>query len=206
MESAPDYQEYEEYLSEQRRDKIARFVREQSKAESAGAELLLIHALRDNGIREDTPIMFEYGKNGKPSLRSHACHFSLSHSGGVCAAVLSDEPIGLDLQFASDSAMRAASRVFGEAELAEFMQASDKPDFFFTHWTAKESYIKLLGLDLSSINKIGITGGEGCYTAAKDGKNTAHCRVYKSGGRYIAVSSKSDREYRIKNVGALFEF
>ena len=81
---------------------------------------------------------------GKPRLVP-ACgvSFSISHTRGIWACAFSGQDVGLDIEKKRpcDAAL-IARRFFHPAEAAFILQ---KPDAFFSVWTAKESYVKYTG-------------------------------------------------------------
>ena len=82
-----------------------------------------------------------YDKNGKP--HADGVFFSVSHSDGLCAVAIADEPIGLDIERMREFSSREsfAERYFSENERAA---ASDLVGFFGV-WTKKEAYFKKTG-------------------------------------------------------------
>ena len=80
-----------------RRAYAARYKRTVDRAAAAVGFLLVSRLIRDVDpalTRADWVI----GEHGKPSVPGAPFHFSLSHSDGLCAAVLAFEPIGLDVE------------------------------------------------------------------------------------------------------------
>lgn len=69
---------------------------------------------------------------------------SISHSAGVVAVALSDVPIGVDIEKIRQPRIRAAKRLFTEAELAVVDSR------FWDIWTRKEAYGKAQGRGLYS--------------------------------------------------------
>ena len=93
-----DWQAALPLLSEQRREQCLRFKHEQGRKTCAAAYLLLCEALRkEYGIEE--PPIFEYGDHGKPSLVGLPhIHFNLSHCRVAAICVVSDKPVGVDIE------------------------------------------------------------------------------------------------------------
>ena len=83
-----------------------------------------------------------YLQSGKPVL-SGGRHISVSHSKDWVGVVLSNEPVGLDMEFARLQLIRTASKYIHPDE----MQLFDNPsvESFQYAWTAKESIYKLAG-------------------------------------------------------------
>ncbi len=92
-----------------------------------------------------------YGKvtadeNGK--LHVKGVEFNLSHSGHYVAFAVSDSPVGIDIESVGRN-MDIARRVMTEEEYEDYIdkvEEKDREDVFIRMWTAKESYMKALGL------------------------------------------------------------
>lgn len=136
-------------LSTYRREKNARLRSEAKIRTGTGAESLLIHALNACGAGEAQPLEIICGAHGKPALKSGRIEFSLSHSGGWCAAAICDAPIGVDIQSLVPFNTALAKRFFTADEQAYIASQSDRDMAFTRIWGMKESYIKALGLGLS---------------------------------------------------------
>lgn len=154
---------------------------------AALTDALVTDLLRDNGWVTDGPIRIERLPGGKPVLARDASgatddsgasgaqvHFSVSHTGHLFGCVISDEPVGLDIQMMTRAnARRLAERYFTEAEIAwieagceaapaDTQEAPDParetmaPDTgfrerFFRLWCRKEAYSKLTGEGLAVV-------------------------------------------------------
>ena len=89
----------------------------------------------------------DFLESGKPVFADSPLHFSLSHSGRLVAALLSDAPCGVDIQIMdkpiSDALFR---RVLNECE-----RSADAD--FFDVWTLKECLGKLTGEGLGVLEE-----------------------------------------------------
>jgi 4'-phosphopantetheinyl transferase len=90
--------------------------------------------------------------HGKPSVAGGPA-FSLSHSGDVAVLAVSDVgEVGIDVEVrrARTRLDRLAARVLSDAELAQWAATpcSERLEHFLRAWTAKEAYLKALGLGL----------------------------------------------------------
>lgn len=146
-----------EQLSEQRRQLALRYRHELGRRSSAAAYLLLCEGLRkEYGIAEK-PI-FEYGEHGKPLMLGRPdIHFSLSHCREAAICVVSDRPVGIDVESVGRYNERLARYTMNDEEMDRIL-ASDRPDLAFTRlWTQKEAVLKCtgegIGNDLKNILK-----------------------------------------------------
>lgn len=108
------------------------------------------------GLTPDA-VHFGDGPYGKPALArdmpASALEFNLSTSGGCClVAVSRNGPVGIDIEAVAPipHADRLARRFFSAPESVA-QQAGDAGDVrtFLRFWTAKEAYVKALGVGLS---------------------------------------------------------
>lgn len=111
----------------------------------------LINALEqyDAGLDYETAQM----PQGKPYFVLHPqLHFNLSHSGRYAVCVLSDTPVGIDIEGSRTFRNALAKRFFSEAECGWIKQAAEKQAQecrFFRLWTLKEAYGKATGRGLA---------------------------------------------------------
>lgn len=134
-------------VSEQRRKQALRYRFERDQRLSVAAYRLLQHALlTEYGI--ELPPTLDYDTNGKPLLAERPdVHFSLSHCREAVACVVSDQPVGIDIETFDHYDEVVARRVMNDEEVREIL-ASATPAITFTRlWTMKESLYKLTGDD-----------------------------------------------------------
>lgn len=109
-------------------------------------------ALPPEGIR------FEYGRRGKPKLKSEqefrCLHFNVSHSVGTALiAVTSDAPVGVDIENIREDidVLELAEQFFSlrERRALHTLERSMLVQGFFACWTRKEAILKATGEGLS---------------------------------------------------------
>lgn len=98
---------------------------------------------------------------GKPFVDKEGIFFNISHSKGRVVCAVSDTPVGIDIEKIipkSDTDIKSfAKRYFVENEINELEAAEYSPEAFYTVWTKKEAYSKMLGSALSRNMKIDTT-------------------------------------------------
>ena len=110
------------------------------RLEYLAGRLLLKHLLTQwdmdyKGIVKDA--------HGKPFLRDHNIHISMSHSYPYVAAVVDkDQTTGIDLEQPKEKLLKIAARVLNAAELQD---ASHDITKHCIYWCAKEALIKIYG-------------------------------------------------------------
>lgn len=144
-------------LSEYRKNRLSRLVREEDRRESITAELLLNFALR--GIC-DAPLNVSCGEKGKPFIKGCSRHFSLSHSGGRVLCAVAEVPLGADIQKTGGYKPAVVRRFFAPEEQEYIARAEDRDLAFTSVWALKESYIKATGEGLSCpLNSFSVVNG-----------------------------------------------
>ena len=136
-------------LSEQRREQCLRFKFELGRKQCAAAYLLLCEALRkEYGITE--PPVFEYGEHGKPAIVGYPdIHFNLSHCREAVLCVVSDKPVGCDVESISRYKESLARYTMSDEEMEQITN-SDRPDVAFIRlWTMKEAVLKRAGTGIT---------------------------------------------------------
>ena len=133
-------------ISEQRREQALRFKFERGRRECVLAYLLLKRGLRElYGITENP--LFEYSEHGKPSIVGHPeIHFSLSHCREAVACVVSDRPVGIDVESVVRRYKEGLVAYTMNEQERQLIAAAQQPDVAFTRlWTMKEACLKLTG-------------------------------------------------------------
>lgn len=158
-----------------RREKAERLHFEADRRRSLGAWLLLIYALKKEGLSCGE---VSFTQREKPYFADLSLpRFSLSHSGDYVMAAIADEEVGCDVQETVKADMRLANRVCTERE-KESILSSEAPDRVFTSvWAKKEAILKCTGAgvaaDFSSIESPSdpcfFIGGCAYYVCTKNG-------------------------------------
>ena len=133
-----------------RRERTLAYRREGLRRPSAGAGLLLRRACREVWGLDDVPEVSQ-GEHGKPYFADYPdLHFNLSHCTKGAACVVSDRPVGIDIETLQAPHEQLSRHVLSAAEY-DAMMASERPDVSFTRlWTMKESLSKLSGYGLTT--------------------------------------------------------
>lgn len=94
---------------------------------------------------------------GKPYVGGNLIFISLTHSGERAAVAASDKPLGIDLETIRKRSHECVVKRFSSRERDEIFSELD----FLVHWTAREAYVKMLGLALyPSFPKMEFFGGK----------------------------------------------
>ena len=151
-------------ISEQRREQALKFKFEQGQRLCVLAYQLLKQGLRElYGITEN-PI-FTYNEHGKPSIVGHPdIFFNLSHCKEAAICVISDQPVGVDIESIREYKGSLVNYTMNEAEIAEIQQAENPASRFIRLWTMKEATMKLIGTGISNDMKTVIDTTKYKYT------------------------------------------
>lgn len=165
-------------LSEQRREQALRFRYELGRKTCAAAYLLLCEGLRrEYGITEKP--VFAYGEHGKPVLVDHPdIHFNLSHCREAAICVISDRPVGVDVESIGRYKESLARYTMNDAELASITRHPTPAIQFTRLWTMKEAVVKLSGEGISNDMKTVLTGHETIETTENLEKNYIYSVVF----------------------------
>lgn len=132
-------------LSQRNIKRLSRMRAEDKRRSLAG--LILLRRLINKNFKTDE-YSFSYNENGKPLL--DFCYFSISHSGEYSVCVVSDVPVGVDIELVRPIAIKNDYRLFTLEEI-QYVNSDEQlhNSRFFEVWTKKEAYIKMNGLSLS---------------------------------------------------------
>ena len=150
--SEAEYEKAYENLSETRRRRIDRLKKDADRKRSLLGEILVKKLLIEEGIKAE--ILSE--DNGKPYLSDSSFFVSISHSGEMAAAVISEKPVGIDIEKTRQIDLRILDRVCTEREADYVKCDKDSEIRFFEVWTAKEAYFKKQGTGITNFKSVEI--------------------------------------------------
>lgn len=171
---------------------------------SVGAWLLLRHSLTEAGY-DCNSLKFDVEKSSKPYIicdLSKPLHFSLSHSGNIALAAISDSPIGADVEEIGNFNPDICKRFFTKKERDSIMRQCDeesRKEMFFRIWTLKESYVKMTGKGISGFSQCEFVPDKELSVCA----DMPGCVFgeFDLGSYRAAVCSKSEEEAKAEAFG-----
>ena len=120
---------------------------------SAAGSLLLAHMVcRISGYPVPSISIHRY-PNGKPFLPDFPnLHFNISHTDKLAILAIDSHLIGVDIESISTARMAVADRFFSksEREMLNSCPQSQRDSLFFELWTARESFVKAIGIGIFS--------------------------------------------------------
>ncbi len=123
------YNYYYDTIGKYRQQKADKLKKHEDKALSVGVGALLRFAIEDCTPFCFDELIFKTEDNGKPFVENNPFYFSLSHSGDYAVCVISDTPVGIDIEKEKPFSPKMQKR-FAENTL---------------EWTKKEAKGKLTG-------------------------------------------------------------
>jgi len=136
-------------VSPQRREQALKFKFEEGRRLCVLAYQLLKQGLREEYGITDNPV-FEYNAHGKPAIVGHPeIFFNLSHCKEAAACVISDSPIGVDVESIRAYKESLARYTMNDEELQQIQTAANPEAAFIRLWTMKEAALKLIGTGIS---------------------------------------------------------
>jgi len=154
-------------ISAQRREQALKFRHEQGQRLCVLAYRLLKQGLREEyGITENP--LFEYNEHGKPAIVGHPdIHFNLSHCKEAVACVISDHPVGIDVESLREYKDSLVRYTMNDEEICEIESAESPAAAFIRLWTMKEATMKLVGTGISNDMKTVIDTTRYKYTTVE---------------------------------------
>lgn len=150
-------------LSPSRKEHIDRLRKQEDRARSLAAELLLQQLLGEHyGIHD---AVLHRKSNGQPYLTGCELQVSISHSHNLVACAVSHQPVGIDAEHLRPVSPALCRRVCVEEEMGYLLgdledfpaQNCQSPEFlrrFFEIWTAKEAYFKKCGTGITNLKAV----------------------------------------------------
>jgi 4'-phosphopantetheinyl transferase len=144
------YERLSNHVTPEKKARLKRFVREEDRLRGLFADLLIRDAIRQRIGLSNEEILFDSNYYGKPFLTGREdVRFNLSHSGVWVVGCIDDRAVGIDVEEIQPIDLDISENYFSKDEHQDLMAKPDKFDYFFTLWSLKESYIKILGKGLS---------------------------------------------------------
>lgn len=144
-----DLREALEEISAQRREQALKFKYELGQRLCVRAYQLLKQALNEEyGIAENP--VFAYNVHGKPSIEGHPeIYFNLSHCKEAVACIVSDHPVGIDVETLRSYKDSLVHYTMSDEEIRQ-IETAERPEVAFIRlWTMKEATLKLIGTGIS---------------------------------------------------------
>jgi 4'-phosphopantetheinyl transferase len=163
-------------LSQEEQARAERFRFQDDRIAFLSAHIQLRDVLSRYAGVTPAALAFTSSETGKPELQDSSMQFNLSHAGDwALCAVCETQPVGVDIERIRPMPDRddVAMRVFTPRERATLRVGDDERDrAFFKLWTAKEAYLKGIGVGLGmdlqrfSVSEAGLINDSAAQTPA----------------------------------------
>lgn len=171
-------------ISEKRRQKIRRAIKESAVLLNIGAEVILSYALS-----LALPVEYKKRENGKPYLEGQK-HFNISHSGDFVLCAVSDCEIGADIEKIERMRENTFKRIFSPTEKMHYEnEHKGSKDYLCKVWTRKESILKMTGEGLRHDLREICTETDGYFVKSFD-----------FDGYIISVCTEKEQEIKITEI------
>lgn len=120
-------------------------------------DVMMLTCIMEMTYSDLQSIKIEYSEHGKPYCTSHNVHFSISHSGEYVICVADNKKVGADIERIKTVPDTLVKKIFSKDEAAWVGTSAER---FFEIWTAKEAYLKLIGLGISGGLKTAVVDPE----------------------------------------------
>ena len=92
----------------------------------------------------------EVGEHGKPFIEGRSdIHFNISHCQKAIAVVVSDQPVGIDVESFRKYSDALLDKTMNETEKAEILASATPEETFACYWTRKEAVFKMQGTGIT---------------------------------------------------------
>lgn len=148
-------------IPENSRERVLSYKKVMDQQRTLFGELLIrAYATHRLGLKNNEIHLIKEEK-GKPVLKGFPhFHFNISHSGDWVVSAFASTPVGIDIEKIGTPNLNLAARFYSEQECEDLLSkpAIHQPDYFYSIWTGKESYLKATGkgitIALNSLNFI----------------------------------------------------
>jgi 4'-phosphopantetheinyl transferase len=142
---------YLNFISEERKLKILKYIKDENKIISLLTELLVRYIVIKKLKIKNKDIKFCYNENGKPMLPNDKnFHFSISHSSSAVCAATHDSSVGIDIENYRDVNINIADIFFTPNEKKKLKLSNFPNKTFLNIWTKKEACVKFFGSKFST--------------------------------------------------------
>ena len=135
-------------VSDERREEASRYKHLFGQFACLKSYVMLRELLEGMGLSH--PFVFERGEHGKPFLKDHPeVQFNLSHCKNGIAVVVSDQPVGIDIESYREVSDNLLRYTMNEDERKIILGSDDPIRTFTEYWTKKEAVFKLRGTGIT---------------------------------------------------------
>lgn len=137
-------------VSEDKQERILRQLKRKNAENILLGDILVKYAIKKIFGIKIRDMIFSTDNNGKPYLCNFKdIYFNLSHSGDYVVCVVSNKPVGIDIQKIINVEDLLMRRVCSEEEYKTIIVSKDINNEFTKLWTQKEAVLKKNGIGIN---------------------------------------------------------
>ncbi len=140
-----DYDLYYSLMTDSRKKRVDKLKNLSDKKSTVCGEMLVKKHYGPDSV-------IEYDNRGKPYLKNKKGFFSISHSKGLVAVAVSDNPVGLDIERIRNINFNIIKKVCTDSEKEYVLNGGNKEEQnirLIEIWTFKEAYFKYMGTGIT---------------------------------------------------------
>ncbi len=140
-----------------RRERILRYKKKGDRVRSIAGEILAKRMLKSL-YDVDNPEIY-HDEKGKPFTDIEGVNLSISHSENMVVCVISENPVGIDVEKIKPFNYKLINKVCTDRESEYVLSDKDEKDIllrFYEVWTAKEGYFKREGTGITKFKSVDI--------------------------------------------------
>lgn len=131
---------------------IKKIIQVEKRKQKILARILLKQVLKDKYHIDYNEAIIKYNNYGKPFI--NGINYNISHSYDYVIVATSDKAIGIDIEKIRKIDLSIMKLFCTDIEQEYILNSNDKYLAFWSVYTLKEAYFKMLGLDLSDLKSI----------------------------------------------------
>lgn len=138
-----------------KKDRIAKYVKEDKKLSSITGEIILDELLKEYYKTSYEELAFVVNENGKPYINNKPIFYNISHSYQYVIAIVSDYEVGVDIEKIRTTSIKTIGQFATDKEKEYILSRND--DIYkrlFEIYTLKEAYFKMKGANLNHIKEV----------------------------------------------------
>lgn len=145
--SEEDFIVWYHQMQPSRQEKCKKLKQKMAQKQCIAADHLIKSALADHFDRPINEVSYSISPSGKPYVEDNSVYFSISHSHNIVLCVLSEFPVGVDIERIRPISKTSWKRICTENELKYLSSSENEEQLrrFFTLWTRKEAIFKIHG-------------------------------------------------------------
>ncbi|MFC1569193.1 4'-phosphopantetheinyl transferase family protein [bacterium] len=204
------FQSLLQLTSPEKQEKILRYRKPENAYQVLWADLLIRALMMECTGLANHKIVFGKNRFNKPFLQTDpSIHFNLSHSGEWILCAVDTQPVGVDIEKIEpiQSGLIPLALSSHETETYNALSSQERSGYFYSIWTAKESYLKTIGTGLDCLpNTLSVQFDQSNLriSSTKDNLNKGYGRKVTISTGYKAVVCSLQNQFPCHTIQKKF--